>query len=136
MNKTESFIEERIRWRAKQHGLPKQNTYFWEDASEPLREWLVCEVGKPVLVSSLSNQHFTVLCTKGLIIGNQSDSLSIKYMEIDDILNPALSKETPKPEMDRLILLLKNGGEVDLKAAKGKEFFALLNILLMLVKLS
>ncbi len=136
MNKSESYIAERIRWRGDQHNLPKQNTYYWENASESLRVFLVCEVGRPVLVSSSADQKSIVLCTKGLIIGNQSDSISINYNQIEDILHPPLSKEMPKSEMDSLKLLLKNGSEEVLKTAKGGEFFALWNILLMLVNFS
>jgi hypothetical protein len=116
--------------------LPKERTYYWEDASESFRARLDCRVGKPVLVSSLSDSEFMVLCTRGLIIGDSRSRISINYNKIVDILGPPLSESTPKAEMENLTLIINSGSEFDLKVPKGADFFAVWNILLMLVNLS
>lgn len=136
MIKSETFIENRIRWRGAQHKLPSTKTYYWESAPSLYTKNLKLDQGKPVLVSEQSKDNFVVVCTQGLIFKTNGLTSSIEYSLINDIDSPSMEEGEAKSELSSLILKLKNGEEKLIKPEKYEKAFTVWSILLMLQKLS
>lgn len=136
MNKSDEFIESRIRWRTEKHNLPKTDTYYWESAPTQIRNSLNFEVGKPVLVSLHDELNFIVLCTQGVIVKNNDVVLSTPYNDINSIQSPSLEKNIEKSEINSFELDLQNGESLTIKTEKGAAHFAIRNILLVILKLN
>lgn len=134
MKKAESFIENRIRWRAGQYGLPKQNTDFWENINIKPQIILPHIVGKPVLVS-VGESGFVVVCTQGVVVTNRGIESSFTYDVVEQIRD--LKKPNEKKEaLSTLVVLLTNGKQIQLSVEPGGAAFGIWNILIMLMRMS
>ncbi len=135
MNKNESFIEDRIRWRAGQHGIPKASTYYWEADKGP--QILFPEkIGKPVLVSSSGESEFIVICTRGAAVKNGVEETSFLYSAVDEILDVKLKADEKKEDLAKLVVMLEGGGKVYVSPERGSPAFCIWNILIMLQRIS
>ena len=136
MKTTESFIEDRIRWRAGLHGLPKQNTYFWENGKKTPQIVLPVRIGKPVLVSAANDLEFIVLCTRGAAVKNYGVESSFLYDEIDEVRDVPMAHGEEKADLTKLVIKLINGDEVPVSPEPFGPAFSVWNILIMLQRMS
>ena len=88
IEKDETFIEGRIRWKAKQYSVPNAKTYFaneWPNLAAPLLARVPndSEIGIPILVFTTEGHDWSVLGTKG--IGGEIDGSwrEAQYCDID-----------------------------------------------------
>ncbi|WP_020409586.1 hypothetical protein [Hahella ganghwensis] len=136
MKNTESFIENRIRWRADQHDIPKRNTYFWEaDRDKPNIEFSK-DIGRPILVSESDAPGCIVLCTRGAVVSYKGSITAFKYSEIDEIHDSTVKPDEKKEDLSRLIVSLKGGEKVRAPAETGGPAFCVWNILIMLMRMN
>lgn len=136
MKNTESFIENRIRWRADQHGIPKPNTYFWETDRKKPEVDLSKELGSPILVSESDGDDCVILCTLGAVVSDKGSISSFTYDEIDEIRDSKVKQDEKKEELSRLVVSLKGGGKVQVPTETGSAAFGIWNILIMLMRMS
>ena len=136
MKNNESFIENRIRWRANQYGLPKKNTYFWKESRNKPDINLPNDIGNPVLVSESDGLGFIILCTFGAVVSHNGFITSFKYQEIDEVRDSKINPDEKKEDLSRLVVWLKNGNELQVPAETGSPAFGVWNILLMLMRMS
>ena len=92
-------------------------------------------MGVPVIISISDERNFLIICTQGIFIKNDKEAVSLHYADIDDINSPPLKSGEKKAELNSLILVLKNNQLCAIKAEEGAAFFAVWNILLMLIRM-
>lgn len=135
MKKPDSFIEDRIRWRASQHKIDASTTMFWEDAPSEYKEHISEELGIPVILSAENSENYTVVCTRGAYCIADANVFTFMHSQIKDF-NGKLTKEPFNYENDYLIVSLENNDEVAVKTEKGETLPMVWNILLMLQRMS
>ncbi len=137
MKNTDEFLEDRIRWRAKQHGIPKQRTLFWEEVLEIPSIILSPELGDPVLFSSSGKEDFIVLCTRGAAVKNEGVDSSFIYSDIHEIRDvPPDMPRKIKAELYQLVVVLNDGNHVKISPEPHGPASSIWNILLMLQRMS
>jgi len=136
MNKSDDFIEDRIRWRAKQGNLPSSSTFYWEDSPVEYKNIRFQNLGIPVVISINDVNNLLIVCTKGIFIKSDGRTSYVQYTDISDIESPPLKKNEKKSELSYLKLVLKNNDVCALKAEEGAAFFSIWNILLMLIRMN
>jgi hypothetical protein len=150
MTKTDSFIKSRILWKAGKHKLPTVYSSYFSDLSPALQTYLeqYMEPGKsgiPVLFFTKPSQEWTLLCTRQVICSNNQSVFSIQINEIESFRPAIFDKSRPfrlmsysearKEEWHELVVVDKNGDLHTLHANKGKELFALWNVLEMVSRI-
>jgi len=133
--KSESFIEDRIRWRAGIGGLPNENTYFWEAGEKP-EVILPKEIGKPVLVSVASKNELIVICTRGAAVKNPEEESCFLYSNIAEVQDKKVYRDEKKEELRRIEVHFVDGGNVSISPEPFGPAFSIWNILLMLQRMS
>ncbi len=137
MDKSDTFLEERIRWRAGLHELKASSTMYWEDAPENYREKLPKELGNAVVLSFEDPDNFTIVCTRGVLGKNEGEDRTFLHSQIRDISGPKLTtKELPKSEANYFSVDLVSTVSVTVKAEKGSPLFMVWNVVLMLHRMS
>lgn len=137
MDKLDTFLGERIRWRAGLHELESSSTMFWEDAPEYYRNSLREELGNAVILSYEDRNNFTVVCTRGLFGKTKGKSQSFLHSQIRDISGPELrTKELPKSDANYFYVKLENRKNITVKTEKGSPLFMVWNVLIMLHRMS
>ena len=136
MNKSDEFIEGRIRWRGELNKLPTDYSYFWESAPSDLKDKCSLNVGNPVLVSQSEHDSFVVICTRGLISHSSGTTNSTFFKDVEDFVSVPLNKEFVKSEKSSLSLLLRTGETIEMQTEKGASHYAVLNIILMMLRMS
>ena len=136
MTKTDSFMEERIRWRAKIHKFPSKNTLFWEDCPGELKPKVPVTLGRPVLLSSKDTENFVLVCTRGTLVMTNGKTEDFLFSDISSVTCPPMENEEKKEDLNQLLFKLKNGTEVTIYPEPNKATFSVWNILLMLERMS
>lgn len=130
-----TFIENRIRWRARQYGIPFENTDYWKNVPKALGSVIPGDFTHPILFSMTLTGEATVIGTAEVaIISN--DILS--RFNLDDITHLSgshnIGEHKPKLQFDSICINVKDG-KYRLPTEAGKPCFAVWNILLMLVRM-
>ncbi|MEM6685000.1 MAG: hypothetical protein AAF617_04310 [Bacteroidota bacterium] len=150
MHKTESFIEDRIKWRASKRNLPNKHVVFFKDLDKKTRREYLSEVhyqdtGKIVLLFTHKKKSWTAIGTK-MIVGFDGKLLhTIAYKDIVSLdakhLKASLEASTftriffrKKFESD-LVIKDIHGNETVFFTHPGEDFFALWNMTMMLARL-
>ena len=154
MEKTEQFLEGRIKWRASQHSLPNKSVLLFENLSDQIKnKYLIHfdenDSGKIIFLFTDSKNNWTVLGTK-MIIGFDGTKLnSMKLNSIKDVISKNLKeqhlqakagetklKKIKKRNESELSVIDFNGNETVFITKKGNDFFSLWNIVLMITRLN
>jgi hypothetical protein len=151
MPKSDEFILNRLRWKARKYNLPTENSIFFNDLSSSVQAYLnslrnITASGIPGLFFTKPTKEWTLVCTKQIICYDNNNIISINLSDIDKIsstvFDPAikipwseLSKMKTKSEWDTIKVTTNNGFFYVLHANKGSDLFALWNILLMMARL-
>lgn len=156
MEKSNEYIEKRIKWKADKYSLPTEySQYFNEIPQSNIEKYNEIlsgrEIGLPVLFFETADKKWTILGTKKVL---WNDGLTIKDLslqKIDKITSGPLDRmrnnnqsnleafkknDLKKSEMADLAVYDIDGNLYYLHANKGADLFSLWNILLMAVKLS
>ncbi|MCX4029279.1 hypothetical protein H0A36_07280 [Endozoicomonas sp. SM1973] len=136
MKKSESFIEDRIRWRSQNFGLPTMRTCFWDSIIKKPDIDLQSELGKPVLVSLGNGTNFIVVCTFGVIINYNDKKSVVKYTDMKGIYDVPMEVGEEKADLTHLVIRLNTGEEKIVCPEPYKPAFAIWSILIMLLKIS
>ncbi len=138
--KTQKLIEDRIRWKAKKHNLPGDNSAYIADLDLNIKKKIMEKLeetgrSKPVLAFFESENKWSVITTDS-IVGYKDKEILMTYfneiLEIDGFKDAKKGKK--KEELDTLVVIGKNKS-CNYWAPKGGEFFALWNICSMLQNL-
>ncbi len=150
MRHSEEYIENRLNWRARKNGFPKTNSLFFKDLSltERSRFKIAMEssvIGNPVLLFLGENGSWTIFGTIKIISGIGFSFDSIEYSKIDRhtigcdplgaFAKPEVDKKFLKIEQQQILIREKGGRMLTLNGPKGKEFYSMYNILLMLLRM-
>jgi len=150
LKKSESFIENRIKWKASQYNLPNERVFLFEGLDKQKRAQYMRQIsrektGKIVLLFTDSEDNWTAVGTK-MIIGYDGERMnSISLDEIQrstsksfyelKFMVPKSQKRIQKELECELLIIDKRGNKKVFITDKGSDFFALFNIVLMLSRL-
>ena len=128
-----AFIQNRIEWRAKQHGLPYASTAYWRDVTEPTRSRLPPAFQRPVVYSIAESDDVTIIGTEEVAV--LRDSSVFRFL-LDDIigLNPATLEGKSKTEI-AVVSIKTADASYKLPTEKGAACLAMMSIILMLSRL-
>ncbi len=151
MEKSNEYIEKRIKWRAERNQLPSLYSFDYSELNKNeklnldnlLRDF---DLGIPALFFKGEENSWTVVGTKMIACGNKEQVKAIAYSDIkvhtigDDPYNEfpeVVDKEGFNELSQHKILLRGNDEQILMLNAKqnGKEIFALYNILIMLLRM-
>lgn len=155
MKHSEAFIEDRIRWRAKENGLPKKHSFFFEDLPKKEKDTFhvilqIAEIGTPILFFYGKQNTWTIFGTKKVISGKDMNFDGVAYLEIDDFTVgdwPFHDDPDPDPETLKKLKKFKKAKQyqvfikdksnriITLNGPKGMDLYAITNIILMLQRL-
>lgn len=150
MEKSESFIENRIKWRAAQHKLPNKRVFLFESLDEKTRMKYLSllnpeNTGKIVLLFTDSEGNWTALGTKMIIGYNGLQVNSVAFNVIKEwfpknfhelgLLPLNKQKKYRKNQECELLIFDKDDNEIVFITNKGSDFFALTSLVLMLIRL-
>ena len=126
--------------------LPTNSSFFFNELSNEKQNKLLSQIdknqcGQPILFFKNSNEKWTLISTKQIICSDNERIFAIDLKQIK-VLQPTVFKTNnqlkefkeqnfDKREWDELLLIDRNNREFILQADKGKDLFALWNILLM-----
>ncbi|MDO6739452.1 hypothetical protein [Wenyingzhuangia sp. 2_MG-2023] len=90
MQKTEVFIENRIKWRASKHDLPNKNVHLFENLTadkkaEYLTHFNESDCGKIILLFTDSKKRWTAIGTKKIIGFDGTNYNSVELNSIKDV---------------------------------------------------
>jgi hypothetical protein len=152
MQKTDEYIESRLRWKAEKYNLPSQYSSFFENLSDKRKDHyseLLKElnVGIPTLIFTQPNSNkWTIIGTRKIAWGDDEKLDSLMFEYIKEIrphslnsfekVKQATNNSLTKKEWNELTLTEKNGNKRNVYAYKGSDYFAMWNILLMVWKLN
>jgi len=151
MQKTNEFIVNRLTWKAKQYKLPTKFSFFFDDLSSSLQEYLNHQVdkeksGTPVLFFTKPTKEWTLICTRQVVCNDTEKTISINIRDIKQILPTEIDMTLvgqsinintvkKKTEWETIKIIDKQDDFHVLHADKGKDLFSLWNILLMAVRI-
>lgn len=154
MEKTEIFIENRIKWRGSQHNLPNKTVFLFEKLDlEVKKKYSIHfnknDSGKIIFLFTDYKGNWTAIGTK-MIIGFDGTKLSsIKLSSIKNVISKNLKehrnqvesgatklKKIEKENERELSITDFTGNETIFITKKGNDFFSLWNITLMLTRLN
>lgn len=146
MIKTDEYIFNRVIWKAKKFMLPTNYSFFFNELSTEKQNTLLNQIdrdvcGQPILFFTKPNTKWTLICTKQIVCSDNEKIFAIDLKQIK-VLQPTVFKTNnqlkefkeqnfDKREWDEILLIDRNNREFILQADKGKDLFALWNILLM-----
>lgn len=153
MSKSDTYLQERIKWRAGQHKLPKENAFYFDELSQDqkqkyedlLRE---CQIGIPVILFVGKSNKWTIVGTQKVAGCENSNVECMSYSEIeihtvgDDPFNQFSGsddypeKEFKKLEQDHLLMKDKTDKIIKLYTAPGSDVYTLFSIIIMLERMS
>jgi hypothetical protein len=149
--KSDDFIANRLIWKAAKHNLPTKLSFFYKDVSPDIRDYLTSFIdtensGQPVLFFTKPTREWTLVCTREVICNDNKTVFRIKISDIQHCRPTSLDnlgmgetiniKEVKKSEWHEVTVVGNSGKSFVVHAGKGSDLFALLNILLMLKRLS
>jgi hypothetical protein len=154
MEKTEEFLEDRIKWKASRYSLPNKSVFLFENLSDEVRKKYLIhfnenDSGKSVLLYTDSKKNWTILGTK-MIIGFDGVKLnSIKLSSIKEVISKNLKeqylqyeagetklKKLKKRNECKLSVIDFNDNETVFITKKGHDLFSLWNITQMITRLN
>lgn len=150
MKKSESFIENRIKWKASQYNLPNERVFLFEGLDKQKRAQYMRQIsrektGKIVLLFTDSEDNWTAVGTKMIIgyYGERMNSISLDEIQRStsksfyelQFMVPKSQKRIQKELECELLIIDKRGNKKVFITDKGSDFFALFNIVLMLSRL-
>lgn len=135
----DSFIANRILWRAGKHGLPANDTYVYGDEPNDItisiaKHCAGYRVGNMVLVFTTGNERWTVVGTRMAISYFDSKMRACPYRNITNLTNASPLQK--KHQMEFVTVTLDDGSQAELWGPSGSQFFGLWNILLGLSRMS
>ena len=135
----DSFIANRILWRAGKHGLPANDTYAYGDepneVAVSIAEHCVSHnVGNIVLVFTNGNDRWTVIGTRMAVSHFDSRTHTCPYRHITNLTHASPLQN--KHQMEFVTAALNDGSQIELWGPSGSQFFGLWNILLGLSRMS
>jgi len=154
MQKTEEFIENRIKWRASKQDLPNKNVHLFENLmadkkAEYLTHFNENDCGKIILLFTDSKKYWTAIGTKNIIGFDGTNYNSVKLNSIKDVDSKSRKEYFEKAEQgennlakikkrnERELLVTEfNGNETIFMTKKGSDLFSLWNIMLMITKMN
>ncbi|WP_299223538.1 hypothetical protein [uncultured Aquimarina sp.] len=154
MQKTVEFIEDRIKWRASQHGLPNKSVFLFENLTDEVKmkysnHFDEKDSGKIILLFTDSKNNWTALGTKRIIGYNGTKLNSVKLESIKDVDSKNRKEYFEKAEAGQtklkkikkrneyeLLITEFDGKETEFITKKGSDFFSLWNIVLMITRLN
>jgi hypothetical protein len=147
LHKTDEYISRRITWKAAQHALPSDFSFFYTTLPIEVKEYLSTQIVTdhaeiPVIFFTKPSQEWTLLSTRQLYGRNSNgDIYGIKLADIKHFTSKKFVSEKEKfstslkkNEWHELLITDKNGQVITFHAHKGSDLFALWNILLMAVR--
>lgn len=153
MQKTEEFIENRIKWRASQHDLPNKSILLFENfTAETKARYLTHfneeDCGKIILLFTDSKNNWTALGTKKIIGFDGTKFNSVELDSIEDVdsknrkeyfekaeAGETTLKKIKKRNESELLTTEFNGKETIFITKKGSDLFSLWNIMIMITRL-
>lgn len=149
MEKTDDFIMSRLLWKAGRYDLPTSSSYYFKDISENIQTYLTTHIDKetsgiPVLFFTKPTKEWTLICTREVICNdnqtifrlNLADIKSFKPTMFEHMTGRIDPKAHKKAEWHLVTVFDKQDNRYVLHADKGKDLFALWNILLMAARLT
>ena len=154
MEKTELFLENRIKWKANQHNLPNKNVFLFEKLDEDIQTkyqilFKEKKCGKIILLFTDSSKIWTALGTNMIIGFDGVNIKSIKLSSIKDIISKNLKeqhlraefgetklKKIKKRNESELSVIDFDDNEIVFHTKKGNDFFSLWSILIMISRLN
>ncbi len=136
MKKTDSFLEDRIRGKAKKHNLPSKHTVFWEDRPKEIDAEITSGLGNPVLLSASDTENFIVVCTRGSLVVTGGKPNDIVFSNVEKVTDFPMAPGEEKSNLTRLMFKLNNGEEVTFYPEPYKAAFSVWNILITLKRMS
>ena len=137
-------------WKAKRFNLPTKSSFFYNDLSPEVHEYLIGFVdkttsGQPVLFFTKPTNEWTLVCSRQVICSDNEKVFRIDFKDIGKFKPTALEgvskihpddiKAYKKSEWHQLTVVDRQSKYYILHADKGDDLFALWNILLMAVGL-
>jgi len=135
MQKTDEFIQNRIKWRAGKYTLSTGYTFFFDELSHEIKQYLMTFLdrnlsGTPVIFFTKPSKEWTLVCTKQVI---GYDSQKIFKLNFNDITRiRGFNQKKIKTDWDELNIFDKQNDQYILHTNNGYDHAALHNILLML----
>ncbi|NRD24893.1 hypothetical protein HNV10_16685 [Winogradskyella litoriviva] len=154
MQKTEEFIENRIKWRASKHDLPNKSVFLFENlANDKKAEYLTHfneeDCGKIILLFTDSKKNWTAIGTKKIIGFDGSEFNSVELNSIKEVdsknrkeyfekakAGATKLKKIKKRNESELLIAEFNGKETIFITKKGSDLFSLWNIIMMIEQLN
>ena len=154
MQKTEEFIENRIKWSASKHNLPNKSVRLFENLKDKIKaKYLTLineeDCGKIILLFTDSKNNWTALGTKKIIGFDGIKLNSVKLDSIKDIdsknrkeyfekaeAGQTKLKKIKKRNESELLVTEFNGKETIFITKKGSDLFSLWNIMMMIEQLN
>ncbi len=151
MKKSDDFIADRLMWKALKHNLPTKFSSYHRDCSPAIQQYLASFLGEensglPVLYFTKPTGEWTLVCTREVICNSNPGIIRVAVDSIQKFYPAAVGElrsgqsvnadEVKKAEWDELIIVDRSGNKYKLHTNKGADFFALWNILLMVVRLN
>lgn len=148
MEKTDDFIAKRMIWKAGRYDQPFNWAFFYKDLSPTFQQHLDQHIerstsGQPVLFFTKPSNEWTLLCTRQVICNDNKSIFKINFSDIKEFRPAAFTSfgqpvdvsDSKKSEWGKLTIVDKNNKTYVLHADKGKDLFAMWNILLMAYRL-
>ena len=129
-----NFIQNRIEWRADQHGLPYECTNFWGDAPDSLRSRLPSSFERPIVFSITEEGDATIIGTEEVAIVEADNVTRFFLDDIADLSSPNIAEGKQKLDFDA-VNVETSARTYRLPTEKGKACFAVWNILLTLSRM-
>jgi len=152
MTKTDSFIENRIKWKAGGYKLSSNLTVYYKDLSLSQKEFYDQQIknlsiGTPVLLFTRKrDDSWTIIGTQKVAWYSTQkicslDYLRFQFMATDDVYELIYNGKTElnpikKLEWDELTVLDTENNKLKIPSYNGSDFFAMWNILRMVTNLT
>jgi hypothetical protein len=152
MKKTDTEIENKLIWKAKQCKLPTEFAFYFKDLPNDVQEPFSARIdiitcGKPVLLFIRGTEEWTLICTRQVVGRDRNGITSLNFGDIKQIFStefgPTLKYQSvdlksikPKAEWSEITIIDRNDLSHVFYANSGADLFSLWNILLMAKRLS
>jgi hypothetical protein len=134
---SDEWVENRILWAAKKNGLPTGMTSIYKEA-DTLPSGLTnysSRSGIPVLAVVGGENRWTLLGTNKIITNENCDVTELDLDNISDVRMPSEQQVPRKHDCDFLLVEDDGGSVHHVWVPSGREFFAIINIVLMIINL-
>jgi hypothetical protein len=152
MKKTDEYIKKKLIWKAKQHNLPTEFAFYFNDLSNNVQAPFLAQIdvstsGKPVLLFTSRTEQWTLICARQVICRDGRGITKLNLGDIKQIFSSEIAPGLKQQSVDfKSIKLKKEWNEITIidhsdvshlaYANSGPDLFSLWNILLMAKRLS